>query len=226
MRPHAASIRGVRRTTFLSALVALLLVGTVVSAAAAGQKAPPRGVLTNVEYREFLAVQKAQKQRSKGRTLTQIVRNDCKALTNVSRITATQHAECVAGSFFFVRLDGFTAGLSRCAKKPSRSAKIGCIGRAANVLDHATRHFISRDAASTRAARARGITGRCLDYLILTPRQARPVHKLVPAVKGFVHALRAGNLLGLLNSTKRLSAVVSKIEKVFTGGSVAVCRHE
>lgn len=215
-----------RRTTFLSALVALLLIGTVVSAAAAGQKAPPRGVLTNVEFREFLALQKTGKKAPKGRTLTQAARNECKALTNVTRITSTQHAECVAGWFFFVRLYGFTTRLSHCAKKASRSAKIGCIGRAGKSLDRATRHFIRTDAASARAARARGITGKCLDYLILTPRQAPPVHELIPAVKGFVHALRAGNLLGILNTSKRLAAVLGRIQKVFTGGSVTVCRHE
>lgn len=215
-----------RRTKFLRALVALLLVGATIPSAAAAQTTTPRGVLTKVEYQELLTVQKDEKGRPKGSTLAQVANNACRPLTHASRITSTQHAECVAGLFFFGRLFSFTAALSRCGKEYSKSAKIGCIWRASAALNRATRHLISTDAASAMAARARGITGRCLGYLILTPRQARPVHELGPDVMAFARAFRSGNLPSILRATKRLLTVFGVTEKVFNGGSVTVCRHE
>jgi hypothetical protein len=214
-----------RRTGILVVLAVALV--TVLTGAAVAAKPVPRDTLTNAEYHEFLAVQKAQKQKPKTKNLAQIARLDCKPLTAATRLTSTQHAECVAALFFFARQFAYTEALQQCEKATSKLTALHCIVHSTDAMYRATRNFTATNAASVRAADARGITGKCFDYLVFTPRQAKVMTALAKALRGFENGLEAGNQSTTSRFGTRLTTELRASLKVFdVTGDVSVCRHQ
>lgn len=214
-----------RRTALLIVLAAALL--ALVTGAAVAAKPPPRGTLTSVEYHELLAVEKAEKKKPKTTNVARIARLDCKSLTRASRLTSTQHAECVAALYFFSHLYEFTGRLTRCEKSTVQSTALRCVQRTTDTMYRTTHNFSTTNAASTRAAKARAIAGKCLDYLVFTPRQANVMRALAPALRGFGHAIRVGNSVAVARFGKRLTTDLVAALKVFdVTGSVRLCRHD
>ncbi len=215
-----------RRAAILIA-IAVLSSAIATNAAAAGSSTPPpRGVLTSTEYQELLATSKAQQTPGHG-TPTHIARLQCRALTNVSRLTTTQHAECEASLVFYYRIVGFTATFGRCAKDPTPLGKRRCFEAATRSLHTSTDRFLNKDRASRKAAIARGLSGKCLEYLILTPSQKHALGRLATGLRAFGQALVIGNELRLLTATKAFSTDLTvALKSLSVPGSVKVCRHE
>jgi hypothetical protein len=214
----------VRRTGIL--VVIAVALSPVLAGVAAAAKPVPRDTLTRVEYHEFLAVQKAEKQKPKTNNLAEIARLDCKPLTAATRLTSTQHAECVASLFFVARQFAFVGALQQCEKATAKLTAAHCIVRSTDAMYRATRNFNTTNAASVRAADARGITGKCLDFLVYTPRQAKVMTALARALRGFEDGIRSGNPRSTAAFGKRLTTELSASQKVFdVGGSVSLCRH-
>jgi hypothetical protein len=216
----------VRRAAILIA-IAVLSAAIATDAAAAGSSTPPpRGVLTSTEYQELLATAKAEQRPGHG-TPTHIARRQCRALTNVSRLTTTQHAECEASLVFYYRIVGFTAGFGRCAKDPTPLGKRRCFEAATQSLHTSTERFLEKDSASRKAAIERGLSGKCLNYLILMPSQKHAMRSLATGLHAFARALVIGNELRLVKATKNFSTDLTVVLKSLSvPGSVKVCRHE
>lgn len=205
-------------------MVVAVLAATMGAAAAA--KPVPRGTMTSAEYHEFLAVQKAARHAPNSRNPVFIAAAECKALTNLSRVTSTQHAECEADYIFFVHLVSYTPAIARCTRAGSGLAAISCFLKATGKVERATENFFRTDAASRRAATARGFTGKCLDYLVLTSRQSRAMHRFASAARAFALAISAANGPALKRLGPRLTVALEATIKTFTGGSVSVCPHQ
>jgi hypothetical protein len=222
---YRVTMHRMRRTGILVAVAVALL--AVLAGAAVAARPVPRGTLTNVEYHEFLAVQKAEKQKPKTSNTAQIAKLDCSPLTTATRLTSTQHAECVASLFFFPRMLGFTGDLAHCEKANSKPAALHCIVRATDAMYRATRNFNTTNAASVKAADARGIAGKCLDYLVFTARQAKVVTALAQALRGFENGIQSENAVTTSRFGKRLTTELSAALKVFdVTGDVSVCRRQ
>ena len=199
---------------------------TVALAANAASASVPRGVLSGVEFREFRAIDSAFKNSSTHLTVTQIAHRTCRPLANVSRLTAAEHAECEATMFFTLRLIGFASSLERCGKDPTKLARIRCVLGTVDALDRLARTYLRTDAASARAAAARGFTGKCLDYLIFTPRQRAAMTALASALRGYSRAVKIGNVTGIISASRRLGTDLSATQKALdVTGNVSVCRH-
>jgi hypothetical protein len=204
--------------------VAALVALAVCSQAAAAST--PRGVLTQAEYQEFLDTEKAEAQLGHG-AITQVARRDCRGLTNVSRLTRTEHAECEASFVFFYRLVEFTTQFTACAKDSAKSVERRCLERATKTFSWSANRFLTTDSASQRAALQRGFGGKCLGYLILTPAQRSAMNKLVSGLRNVNRALVTGNSVALIRATERFSADMSVARKaLLVSGTVKVCRHE
>ena len=215
------------RPVILSVIVALLVCSPAVPSAL-GQTSPPRGLLTSTEYAQLLATQQAVDRRVQHGTATSIAQHDCKALTGVSRLTSTQHAECVASLLFFYHFGKFTPALVRCDKRSSSlSRQLGCIQRSDNDLYRFARGFIRTNSASDRAARQRGLTGQCLDYLVFTAPQSKAMNGLVAALRGLTRRIRTGNPDRIATAGKRVGTALRVTGNAFnTSGTVTVCRHQ
>jgi hypothetical protein len=91
----------------------------------------------------------------------------------------------------------------------------------------ATESYLRADSAAHRAASARGMTGKCLDFLVFTPRQATAMRRIGRALDGFEHALTALNLKQLETDGKRADNAIESGSKVLlVAATVTVCRHE
>ena len=214
-----------RRTRIFSAAVAALLSLSAAIPALASPP-PPHGMLTGTEYNELLATQQAVNRRGQSGTVTGIARRDCSRLNGVSRLTSTQHAECVAALLFFYHFAQFTPELARCQKKPVGSRQVRCTLRASNDLYRFTQGFIRTNVASNSAVRARGLTGQCFDYLVFTTPQARAMHSLIAGLLSFMRAVRSGNPAAPARAGRRLEQDVTLTGTAFdTTGTVAVCPH-
>lgn len=215
-----------RRTVVLIALVVLSATLATDAAAAGGSTPPPRDVLTSTEYQELVATAKAEKSPGHG-AVTQIAHRECRALNNVSRLTTTQHAECQASFVFYVRFVGYTTALVRCAKDSTKIIALRCVERMTQNLDTSTGRFLKTDSASRRAAVARGFSGKCLNYLILTPLQKHATKSLGPGLHGYARALTIGNQFRLVSASKRLGADIELAQKaMLVSAKVTVCRHD
>jgi UrcA family protein len=213
----------VRRTVILI-LTAALVVALPVSAAAS---APPRGVLTAVEYKEFLALQKAERQKPKSRNLAVIARQTCKSLTNVSRLTSTQHAECEASLIYSFEFFAFPYAIQQCEKLSATAQQSSCALTAIDGFKKSVRAFIRTNAASTRAADPRHFTRRCLDYLLFTKRQAQATNRLSAGLTRYARAIRGGSGGVITAAGTRLdSDLVSSRQAMSLTISVSACRHE
>src|SRR5579875_3212419 len=164
-----------RRIALLLALAAALVTAAVAQAATSSA---PRGRLTKVEYREFVALQRAEKQRPTSRNLAVIARHTCRSLTNVSRLMSTQHAECEASLIYSVEFVAFPYALSDCGKLTTPAQQARCELPAVGTFERAVRAFITTNAASSRAAAPRHFPRRCLAYLLFTKRQATATRHL------------------------------------------------
>jgi hypothetical protein len=212
----------VRRIAFLLA-TAILIVAVPAGAAAS---APPRGVLSSVEYKELSAVQKAERKKPKSHNLTVIARQTCKALTNVSRLTATQHAECEASLIYTYEFVAYPYEVQDCAKLSTTSEQSSCTLSATNLFKASVRAFIRTNTASTRAADSRHFTRRCLDYLLFTRQQARATNRLSAGLTRYARAVRAGNAGAITAADTRLdSDLVSSRQAMSLNISVSACRH-
>jgi hypothetical protein len=214
----------VRRTGVLSVIAAAVVALAVCSQAAAAST--PRGVLTQAEYQEFLDTEKAEAQIGHG-AITQVARRDCSGLTNVSRLTRTEHAECEAAFVFFYRFTGFTTQFTGCAKHSAKSVERRCLERTTKTLSWSANRFLTTDSPSKRAALQRGFGGKCLGYLVLTPGQSSAMNKLVSGLRTLYRALVTGNSVALIRATERFSTDMSVARKaLLVSGTVKVCRHE
>jgi hypothetical protein len=213
----------VRRTVILI-LTAALVVALPVSASAS---APPRGVLTGVEYKEFLALQKAERKKPKSRNLAVIARQTCKSLTNVSRLTSTQHAECEASLIYSYEFVAFPYAVEQCAKLSTTPERSRCALTAITGFEKSVRAFIRTNVASTSAADPRHFTHRCLEYLLFTKQQAQATNRLSAGLTRYARALRRGSA-GTVTAagTKLDSDLVSSRQAMSFNISVSVCRHE
>ena len=215
-----------RRHLILPVIVALL-VSAVAVPPALGRASPPRGLLTSQEYAELLATQQAVDRRAQPGTATSIAQRDCKGLTPGSRLTSTQHAECIASLLFFYHFFRFTPAVGQCDKKSSVPAQLQCIQRSDSDLYRFTEGFIRTNAASDRAAQQRGLTGQCLDYLVFTAPQSRAMNGLVSALRRLTRAIRSGDPSRIATAGKQLAAALTTTGEAFnTAGTVTVCQHQ
>jgi len=209
----------VGRTTAL-VLIAVL---AAVLATSATASTVPRGELTQIEYRELLTVQTAEKSPPSGPNLTQAADRKCRALTRATRLTTAQHTECVAGLIFTIDFYAYTPALARCAKASS----LPCLAHATATVYGVTRNFINANVVSVRVAKARGITGACLDYLVFTTQQARVMGALAPGLRGFEHAIQLGRPAAVATDLKQLGVDIRATAKAFdVNESVTSCRHQ
>jgi hypothetical protein len=215
-----------RRTAILVALTAALL--SLALSAAAAASSPPRGVLTKIEYRELEASFRAMKHVAKeGGTPTHIARHTCRALTNATRLTAAEHAECEASLIFTYRFFTFPYEAEHCQKRPTSAGEIRCTLAAVKRFEKAVRVFIRTDAASTRAADPRGFTRRCLNYLIFTRQQARTTKALATGLQHLARAIRLGSATALTSATNRVdSEMVASRQAMSFAITVDACPHE
>jgi hypothetical protein len=214
----------VRRTAILI-LTAFVLVALPLSAAAAS--APPRGVLTSVEYNEFLALQKAERKKPTSRNLAVIARQTCESLTNVSRLATTQHAECEASLIYSFEFFAFPYAVDQCAKVATAPGRVKCVLGAITPFEKSVRAFIRTNGASTKAADPRHFTRRCLDYLLFTRTQAQATHRLAAGLKRYASAIRGGDTSVVTAAGNRLdSDLVSSRQAMSLNITVSVCRHQ
>jgi hypothetical protein len=212
-----------RRIAFLIA-TAILIVALPAGAAAS---APPRGVLSGVEYNEFLAVQKAERERPKSHNLAVIARQTCKSLTSLSRLTSTQHAECEASLIYSYEFFAFPDAVEECAKLSTTPEQSSCALNATNIFKKSVRAFIRTNAASTRAADPRHFTRRCLDYLLFTKQQAQATNRLSAGLTRYARAVRDGSAGPITAAGTRLdSDLVSSRQAMSFNISVSACRHQ
>lgn len=212
-----------RPTGILTAAAVLLIVFTV-SSAAAGDPLP-RGVLTAGEYREMLASQQAGGPLAPG-TPAEQARSACQALTNLSGLTSTQHAACLAKFAFWDDLNHFGTGITNCGKKPTQPLKLRCFDHTTNGFSSSTEAYLRADSTATRAAAARGFTGKCLDHLALTHRQTTAMRRLASGLLAFSRALKAGQLSALISGAERVDADISDdLRLLVVTGSVTLCQH-
>jgi hypothetical protein len=212
----------VRRIALLVA-TAILIMALPAGAAAS---APPRGALSSVEYKELSAVQKAERKKPKSHNLAVIARQTCKSLTNVSRLTSTQHAECEASLIYSYEFVAFPDEIQECAKLSTAPEQSSCALSATNLFKTAVRAFIRTNAASTRAADPRHFTRRCLDYLLFTKQQAQATNRLSAGLTGYAGAVRNGSAGPITAADTRLdSDLVSSRQAMSLNISVSACRH-
>jgi hypothetical protein len=212
----------VRRIAFLVATAVLV----VAVPAGAAVSAPPRGVLSSVEYNELAAVVKAERKKPKSHNLAVIARQTCKSLTNVSRLTATQHAECEASLIYSYEFVAFPYEVQECAKLSTTSEQSSCTLNATDLFKASVRAFIRTNTASTRAADPRHFTRRCLDYLLFTRQQARATNRLSAGLTRYARAVRAGSAGAITAADTHLdSDLVSSRQAMSLNISVSVCRH-
>ena len=214
------------RRIVLIAIVATLFCATL--AAGASASAPPRGVLTKVEYNELHASFEAMKHAGKTHgTLTHIARHTCRALTNASRLTSAEHAECEASIIYSYEFFAFPYALEQCAKRSTATARSRCVLRATNAFQKSVRAFIRTDAASVRATNPRHFTRKCLAYLVFTPQQARATRALSAGLRHYAHAIRSGSAGKLTAAGNRLNNdLVNQRQAMSLNISVSVCRHQ
>jgi hypothetical protein len=205
-------------------MVAIAVALTICATAAAGSV--PRGVLSQAEYQEFLTTQKAEGHFGHG-AITQVAQRDCRGLTNISRLTRTQHAECEASFVFFYRFIDLTTVFAACDKDSTKLAARRCLERTTKTLSWSTSRFLTTDSASKRAALQRGFGGRCLDYLILTPPQKSAMKQLASGLRGLDRALVIGNAPALVTAATEFTKEMSVARKaLLVTATVTVCRHE
>jgi hypothetical protein len=213
----------VRRIAFLVATAILILA----LPAGAAVSAPPRGVLSSVEYKELSAVQKAERKKPKSHNLAVIARQTCKSLTNVSRLTSTQHAECEASLIYSYEFVAFPYELQQCAKLSTTPEQSSCALSATNLFKTSVRAFISTNTASRRAADPRHFTRRCLDYLLFTKQQAQATNRLSAGLTRYARAVRDGSAGAITAADTRLdSDLVGSRQAMSLNISVSACRHQ
>ena len=213
-----------RRTVILSAVLAAFAVAAVSPALA--QPAAPRGVLTQAEYQGMLAAQHAIAHAFGPHAGAQSAHRACKTLSG-SRLMTTQRAECVASLIFFDNFTGFSSALARCEKGSANAAALPCLARVVGGFYTVSERFLKTDRASRRAALARGFSGRCFNFLVLTPHQLSAVRKIAGALFGFERALASLNLKALITEGKRTdSAISSGAKALVISPPLTACRHE
>jgi hypothetical protein len=213
----------VRRIAFL-VTTAILIVALPAAAAAS---ATPRGVLSGAEYKEFLTVQKAERKKPKSHNLAVIARQTCKSLTNVSRLTSTQHAECEASLIYSYEFVAFPYALEQCPKLSTAPDQSSCLLSSTNLFENAVRAFIRTNAASTRSADPRHFTRRCLDYLLFTKQQAKATDRLSAGLTRYARAVR-GESAGTITAagTRLDSDLVGSRQAMSLNITVSACRHQ
>jgi hypothetical protein len=221
----------VRRTAILiltTLVVVVLPVSTAAStAASAPASAPPRGVLSSVEYKELSAVQKAERKKPESHNLAVIARQTCKSLTNVSRLTTAQHAECEASLIYSYEFYAFPYALEQCGKVSTTPGPVACVLDATTSFEKSVRAFIRTNAASVKATDPRHFTQRCLDYLVFTRQQAQTTNRLVAGLRRYTRAIRGGKAGAITNAGNRIdSDLVSSKQAMSLNISVSVCRHQ
>lgn len=220
-----------RRIGILIALATSLLSATLAaSAAASAPPAPtaPRGVLTKVEYNELYASFEALKHLSKTHgTLTYVARHTCAALTDATRLTTAERAECEASIIYSYEFVAFPYALQRCAKRPTAPGRTGCALNATNAFQRSVRAFIRTNAASVSATNPRHFSKRCLAYLVFTPQQARATAALSAGLKRYARAVRSGSAGAVTSAGNRLdSDMVNQRQAMSLNITVNVCRHQ
>lgn len=215
-----------RRTVILITLTAALLCAAVASGAA--KTAPPRGVLTKVEYRELLASFEAIKHAGKTHgTLTYVARHTCRALTNATALTAAERGECEASLIYTYNFFAFPYAIEHCAKAATTAGRARCALAAINIFGKSVRAFIRTNAISTRAANPRHFAHRCLEYLLFTRAQAQTTQALAAGLRRYARAIRSGNAGRVTNTDNRLNAdLVSSRQAMSFNISLSVCRHQ
>ena len=215
-----------RRTAILIVLAAALTGAGVASGAT--NTAPPRGVLTKVEYQELHASFEAMKTAGKTHgTLTYVARHTCRALTNATALTGAEHGECEASLIYTYEFYAFPYAVQHCAKDPSTTARRRCTLGAVNTFQDSVRAFIRTNAASTRAANPRHFAHRCLQYLLFTRPQAQTTNALSIGLQRYARAIRSGNAARVTNAGNRLNAdLVSSRQAMSFNISLSVCRHQ
>jgi hypothetical protein len=214
----------VGRTPILSVVAAIVIALAVCSEAAASSV--PRGTLSQAEYQQFLKTEQAEAHLGHG-AITQVARRTCSGLTNISRVTRTQHAECEASFVFFYRLIEFTTAFAGCGKDSTKLAERRCLQRTIRTLAWSTNRFLTTDSASRKAALQRGFGGKCLDYLILTPPQKSAMNRLASGLHGLNRALTVGNAATLVAAARQFTTDMSVARRtLFVSATVKVCRHE
>ena len=213
-----------RRTSILIVMTAIMVALAICATAAASSV--PRGVLSQAEYQELVTTEKAEAHLGHG-AITQVAQRDCRGLTNVSRLTRTQHAECEAAFVFFYRFIDFTTVFTGCEKDSTELAQRRCLERTTKTFSWSTSRFLVTDSASRNAALQRGFAGKCLDYLILTPPQKSAIKQLASGLRGLHRALVTGNAAALVTAAKQFTTDMSVAHKaLFVTATVEVCRHE
>jgi hypothetical protein len=229
-----------RRIGILIVLLASLLSATLAASVTAGTtlaasataspaaSAPPRGVLTKVEYRELYASFEAMKHVGKARgTLMYVARHTCRALTNVSRLTSAERAECEASIIYSYEFFAFPYAVQQCAKRSTVPARTRCALNATSAFEKSVRALIRRNAASVSATNPRHFTRKCLAYLVFTPQQARATAALSAGLRRYARAVRGGKAGAITSAGNRLNSdLVNQRQAMSLNISVSVCRHE
>lgn len=210
------------RAKVLTAFVALLLALLSPAGAAAGSTSPG-GVLTHAEYQELLAVQKELSRAGQSAKPSRV----CRALTGLSRLTATQHSECLVEVPFFAAFLNFDHAVAHCEKGTNLVASYRCIYEVVDGLYKDTAAFARADRASTAAATQRGLTGKCLDDLVFTPNQTRAMTRLATELHRLARDVMHTNFVGLQADEHPVEAALASAAKaMFVFSTVTVCRHE
>lgn len=215
-----------RRILLLSAIMTALFGASI--AASAATSTPPRGTLTKAEYREFQASYAAMKQVGKYRgTLAQLARHTCRALTDISKLTSAERAECEASLVYSYEFVAFPYAGQVCAKRSTAPARVRCVLGAARTFEASITAFIRTNAASSRAARPRHFSRRCLAYLLFTPQQARTTRALLTGLRRYARAVRNGSAGAVSAAETRLNSdLVNQRQAMSLNITVDVCRHQ
>jgi hypothetical protein len=215
-----------RRAAIVSSMVVALLASAVGQSAAAGPA--PRGVLTKTEYSELHAVYESIKHagRQQG-TPTSIARHSCRYLTNASRLTSAERAECEASLIFTYRFFAFPYAAARCAKAPTAAGRRRCLLPAVGLFARSVNAFIRTNSASLRAVAPRHFSRRCLDYLVFTPDQSRTTTALADGLRRYAAAVRRGSADAVTTAVNRVdNELVASRQAMSFSISLSACRHQ
>ena len=212
----------VSRTKILGVAVGLAL--ALLCASAAAGSTDPRGVLTHPEYQELLAAQKAINHAGESANPNAV----CRALTGLSRVTETQHSECLAALPFFDEFIKFDRAVQHCQKGKNSVTDYLCMYEVVDGLYKATVAVINTNRTATAAATERGLTGKCLDDLVLTTRQSRAMARFSTELHKFARDVMHTNVAGLQADQRPLTTALASVGKAMldSTGTVTVCPHQ
>ncbi len=208
-------------------MLSMILVPLAATHASGDTMTVPRGVLTAAEYRELLQTERALGRLALHGDPRKLASQACSALTDISTLTTTQRRECVASVKFIYAFGGFVPAFKVCGKKAPKSTERRCLEVTVRGLHTSTIGFLQADDASSLAAHARGLTGRCLRDLVFTASQKRVVARLATTLGALDDQLRRSQTDPSNLPDARLSAdLTAAAGALMIPSTVKSCPHQ